>query len=67
LDTRPWSETTVALRRVFDLDSVALPRRTGRGLEIDDAVGSPVPQRPEDAQFTVELAADACSRSTAAA
>jgi two-component system sensor histidine kinase KdpD len=55
-DDGALSETRDALRRIFDLDSVALLRRTDGGWEIEDAVGSPVPQRPEEAQFTVELA-----------
>jgi hypothetical protein len=54
-DTEALAEATVALRRIFDLDAVALLRRTDRGWEIDDAVGAPVPQRPEQAQFSVEL------------
>lgn len=55
-DTAALSEASGALRSIFDLDSIALLRRTDRGWEVDDAVGSPVPQRPEEAQFTVELA-----------
>jgi hypothetical protein len=44
------------LRRIFGLDSVAVLRPTGGGWQIEDAVGAPVPRRPEDAQFTIELA-----------
>jgi len=47
--------TRTALRSIFDLDSVALFRRTDGGWRVDDAVGAPVPQRPEDAQFKVDL------------
>ena len=47
--------TASTLRRVFDLDSVALLRPTDRGWEIDEAVGTPVPQQPEQAQFSIEL------------
>jgi two-component system sensor histidine kinase KdpD len=55
-DTGTLSETTDALRRIFDLDSITLLRATDGGWEIVSAVGAPVPQRPEEAQFTVELA-----------
>jgi two-component system sensor histidine kinase KdpD len=55
-DTGSLAETASALRRVFDLDSVALLRPSDRDWVIDDAVGAPVPRRPEQAQFTVELA-----------
>ena len=55
-DTDALSETMRALRRIFDLDSVALLRPSDGGWEIDDADGVPIPRGPEDAQFTIELA-----------
>jgi two-component system, OmpR family, sensor histidine kinase KdpD len=54
-DTEALSAATGPLRRIFDLDSVALLRPTDGGWDIEDAVGAPVPRRPEDAQFTIEL------------
>ncbi len=55
-DTEPVSDMSMALRRIFDLDSVAVLRPTDGGWEIEDALGTPVPHSPEEAQFTVELA-----------
>jgi two-component system sensor histidine kinase KdpD len=55
-DTDSLPETMSALRRIFDLDSIALLRPSDAGWEIDDAVGAPVPRRPEDAHYTIELA-----------
>jgi two-component system sensor histidine kinase KdpD len=55
-DTEGLPETTTALRAIFDLDSIAVLRPSDRGWEIEDAVGAPAPQTPEQAQFTIELA-----------
>jgi two-component system sensor histidine kinase KdpD len=55
-DTEALPETTSALRAIFDLDSIAVLRPSDRGWEIEDAVGAPAPQTPEQAQFTIELA-----------
>jgi two-component system sensor histidine kinase KdpD len=55
-DGEALAEAASALRAIFDLDSVALLRPAGGRWEIEEAVGAPIPQKPEQAQFTIELA-----------
>jgi two-component system sensor histidine kinase KdpD len=43
------------IRRTFDLDAVAVLVREGSGWRQAGAAGTPVPSRPEDAQFQAEL------------
>jgi two-component system sensor histidine kinase KdpD len=43
------------VRRVFDLDAVALVRRAGTGWTVDAQAGESVSSRVEDAPFAVEL------------
>jgi two-component system, OmpR family, sensor histidine kinase KdpD len=58
LDTEAGDFATVAtnLRSAFDLDSVTVLRRIGEQWRPDFALGEPVPERPDAAAFTAELA-----------
>jgi len=49
------AQATGSLRRIFDLDSVAVLRFADDGWETETAVGAPVPRTPEEAQFAIEL------------
>jgi two-component system sensor histidine kinase KdpD len=55
-DGEALAEATSDLRAIFDLDSVAVLRPTDDHWEIEQAVGAPTPQKPEQARFTIELA-----------
>jgi len=46
---------TGSLRRILDLDSVAVLRAAAGGWETEAAVGATIPRTPEEAQFTIEL------------
>jgi two-component system sensor histidine kinase KdpD len=50
------AQATSELRAVFDLDAVAVLRSRDGRWEVEKAVGAPVPHRPEQAMFTIELA-----------
>jgi two-component system sensor histidine kinase KdpD len=55
-DGEALAEATSDLRAIFDLDAVAVLRPTDDHWEIEQAVGAPTPQKPEQARFTIELA-----------
>jgi two-component system sensor histidine kinase KdpD len=52
----PLPDVLTDIRRTFDLDAVAVLAPTATGWEVITAAGSPVPERPEDAPLTAELA-----------
>lgn len=55
-DTSALPEITEQLRRIFDLDSVAVLLPHDGGWETEHSVGAPIPRTPEQAQFMIELA-----------
>jgi len=55
LGTGSRPEMAAALRRVFDLDAVAVFRRAGPDWEIAAVAGGPVPGTPDEAPFQAEL------------
>ncbi|MCC9307756.1 hypothetical protein LN042_11720 [Kitasatospora sp. RB6PN24] len=47
------------VRRTFDLDTIALLRRTEAGRQAQAAAGAPLPATPDEAPFSAELS-DGC-------
>lgn len=51
-----FAETVTAVRRVFDLDAVALLRRDDVGWHVETAVGKTRLKHPDEAPYSVEIA-----------